>query len=111
MKVNELDVVTLRRLAGLRPPQGKGLSLYLDLDPSVFATPAARETEITSVLDEADRQARAFDGGHEEKIALREDVERAREFFASGFSAKGAGSFALFACRPADLFETLKLPR
>jgi peptide chain release factor subunit 1 len=111
MKVNDLDLATLRRLSGLRPERGKVLSLYLDLDPSVFATPAARATAITSLMDEAERKARSEDGEHEEKVALREDVERARAFFASGFSAKAAGSFALFACGLADLFETLKLPR
>jgi peptide chain release factor subunit 1 len=111
MRVNDLDLATLRRLSGLRPDRGKVLSLYLDLDPSMFATPAARATAITSLLDEAERKARAEDGDHEEKVALREDVERARDFFASGFSAKAAGSFALFACGPAGLFETLKLPR
>jgi peptide chain release factor subunit 1 len=111
MKLNELDVPTLRRLSGLRPGRGKVLSLYLDLDPSTFATPAARATAITSLLDEAERQARSQNGDHEERVALREDVERAREFFASRFSAKSAGAFALFACGPANLFETLKLPR
>jgi peptide chain release factor subunit 1 len=111
MKVNELDVATLRRLSGLRPERGKVLSLYLDLDPSTFPTPASRATAITSLLDEAERKARSEDGDHDEKVALREDVERARDFFASGFSAKAAGSFALFACGLADLFETLKLPR
>jgi peptide chain release factor subunit 1 len=85
MKVNELDVATLRRLSALRPERGKVLSLYLDLDPSTFATPAARATAITSLLDEAERKARSEDGDHEAKIALREDVERARDFFASGF--------------------------
>ena len=111
MKVNELDVATLRRLSALRPERGKVLSLYLDLDPSTFATRAARATAITSLLDEAERKARSEDGDHEERIALREDVERARDFFASGFSARSAGSFALFACSLADLFETLRLPR
>lgn len=111
MKVNDLDVATLRRLSSVRPQRGKVLSLYLDLDPSVFGTAAARATAITSLMDEADRRARSEDGEHDEKVALREDVQRAREFFASDFSPKAAGAFAVFACGPADLFETLKLPR
>jgi peptide chain release factor subunit 1 len=101
----------LRRLSRLRPERGKVLSLYLDLDPSSFGTPRARESAITSLLDDADRQARAVDGEHDVKVAVREDVARARDFFASDFSAKAAGAFALFACGPSDLFETLKLPR
>jgi len=36
---------------------GHAMSLYLNLDPREFATPAARQGEVTSVLDEAARQA------------------------------------------------------
>jgi peptide chain release factor subunit 1 len=111
MQINELDTATLRRLSGLRPERGKVLSIYLNLDPHDFATPAARGTAITSVLDEADRKAREDGLDHDEKVALRADVERAREFFAGDFTPKQAGSLALFACGPADLFEALRLPR
>jgi peptide subunit release factor 1 (eRF1) len=111
MALAELDTATLRRLSGLRPEHGRVLSLYLDLDPSTFATPAARSSAITSLLDEAGRRARELELDHDAEVALREDVERAREFFETELSAKGAGAVAVFACGPADLFETLKLPR
>jgi peptide chain release factor subunit 1 len=111
MKINDLDSATLRRLSGLRPPRGKVLSIYLDLDPSEFATPAARATAITSLLDEAERLARQDGFQHDERVALREDVARAREFFTSEFTARSAGAVALFACGPANLFEALRLPR
>jgi peptide chain release factor subunit 1 len=111
MPVNELDAAALRRLSGLRPERGKVLSIYLDLDPSELSTPAARSSAITSVLDEASRRARVDGLAHDEKMALREDIERAREFFESDFTAKSAGSVALFACSLAGLFETLRLPR
>src|SRR4051794_3547948 len=111
MQINELDTATLRRLSGLRPEEGKVLSIYLNLDPHEFATPAARGTAITSLLDEAERKTREDGLDHQEKVALRADVERAREFFAGDFTAKQAGSLALFACGPADLFEALRLPR
>jgi hypothetical protein len=111
MHVSELDPATLRRLSGLRPEHGKVLSIYLNLDPQGFGTPQARKSAITSLLDEADRRAR--DGGldHEERTALRADVERARDFFDQDFTAKQAQALALFACGPAELFETLRLPR
>lgn len=111
MALADLDAVTLRRLSGLRAERGKVLSLYLDLDPSTFATPAARASAITSLLDEAGRRVRELDVDHGTEVALREDVERAREFLETGLSAKGAGAVAVFACGPADLFETLKLPQ
>jgi len=109
--ISELDGATLRRLSGLRPERAKVLSIYLNLDPHDFATPAARSTAITSLLDEADRRARGDGLEHAERMALREDVERAREFFAGDFSAKHAGALAVFACGPVGLFEALRLPR
>jgi hypothetical protein len=69
MQPKELDAATLRRLSGMRPEQGKVLSIYLDLDPSELATPAARSSAITSVLDRAgklrrlDRAVRLLAGG------------------------------------------------
>src|SRR5439155_16318617 len=111
MQISELDPATLRRLSALRPERGKVLSIYLNLDPHEFATPPARRTAITSVLEEAERKARQDGLEHEERMALRADVERARQFFASDFTAKGAGALALFACGPAGLFEALRLPR
>jgi peptide chain release factor subunit 1 len=109
--IDDLDPAALRRLSGLRPERGKVLSLYLNLDPSDFATPAARTSAITSLLDEAARRARENGFEHDEAVALREDVQRAKEFFEGEGFAKGAASVAVFACGPAGLFEALKLPR
>ncbi|MDQ6915877.1 MAG: hypothetical protein M3155_08720, partial [Actinomycetota bacterium] len=111
MQISELDPATLRRLSGLRPEHAKVLSIYLNLDPQDFATPPARKSAITSLLDEADRRTRADWLDRQERSALRADVERAREFFDSEFSAKQARALALFACGPVDLFEALRLPR
>jgi peptide subunit release factor 1 (eRF1) len=111
MALVELDTATLRRLSALRAEHGKVLSLYLDLDPSTFATPAARSSATTSLLDEAGRRVKEQELDHDAEVALREDVERAREFFETELSAKGAGAVAVFACGPEGLFETLKLPR
>src|SRR5919204_839895 len=111
MQISELDRATLRRLSGLRPERGKVLSISLTLAPDEFATPPARRTAITSLLDEADRKARDDGLDHEERTALRADVERAREFFHSDFTPKQAGALALFACGPAGLFEALRLPQ
>jgi peptide subunit release factor 1 (eRF1) len=110
--VDDVTPERLRELAGARAPDGtRVLSLYLDLNPSEFATGEARATEITSVLDEADRRAReTTDLPHEGKVALRADVDRARAFFAEDFSAKGTHGLALFACAPAGLFSVLRLP-
>src|SRR3954451_14229404 len=98
MQTNELDRRKLRELADLRPDGAKVLSLYLNLDPTEFASAQARSTEMSSLLDEADRRLRNGDAlSHAEKVQLREDVERVREYFRSpDFSAKGAHGLAIF---------------
>jgi peptide subunit release factor 1 (eRF1) len=112
MQTNDLNSDLLRRLADLHPDGARVLSLFLNLDPSEFATPPARATEARSLIDQAERQAReAGDSlGHDEKKALLEDIERARDYFAR-LSVDGAHGLALFACQPAGLFEAIKLPR
>jgi peptide chain release factor subunit 1 len=112
MQAGQLDRSTLRRLAELRPERGKVLSLYLNLDPSQFGTQPARSQAIRSLLDEADRRVREVDGlPRDERLALREDLDRATRFFRGDDIAKGAHALALFLCGPSGLFEALKLPR
>ena len=111
MQLNDVDHDRLRRLAALRPPHAKVLSVYIDLDPATFGTQAARARQIGSLLDEADRRARHDGLGHAAHEALRADVERVRAYLRGGdFSAKGAHALAIFACGPAGVFETLRLP-
>jgi peptide subunit release factor 1 (eRF1) len=104
MQTNQLSPDTLRRLAELRPQDGKVVSIYLNLDPSEFAAGPARATAINSLLDEADRTAR------NENPPVREDVDRVRELF-KGFDFQGAHGVAVFACGSEDLLEVIKLPR
>jgi len=102
----------LRRLAELRLDRPVVLSLYLDLDPTEFATPPARATAARSLLDEADRQLRERDGlSHQERVDLRASLERARTFLERELSADGARAVAVFAAESAGLFEIVKLPR
>ena len=111
MQTNELNSDLLRRLAELRPEGARVLSLFLNLDPSEFATPPARATEARSLIDQAERQLRdAGDLGHDAEKALRQDIERARDYL-NRLSPDGAHAIALFACGPADLFEAIRLPR
>jgi peptide chain release factor subunit 1 len=113
MQINQLNRGKLRELADLRPDGAKVLSLYLNLDPTEFASPQARSTEMRSLLDEADRRLRNGNHlSHDEKTHLRQDVERVRRYFNStDFSAKGAHALAIFCSGPADVFEVIKLPR
>src|SRR4051812_7903755 len=100
------DITTdrLRELAETRSVQGKVLSVFINLDPREFATPPARATEISSVLDEAGRTIRDHTAlTHDERMALTEDVERVRDRLrnSNGVDTEGARGLAVFASRPA----------
>jgi peptide chain release factor subunit 1 len=112
MQVMAPDRDELRRLAEVRLDRPVVLSLYLDLDPTEFATPPARATAVRSLLDEADRQVR--DRGelpHEERMDLRASLQRASSVLEGDLPAEGAQALAIFAAESAELFEVLKLPR
>lgn len=98
-----------QELPRVDPAGGRVLSLYLDLDPERFATPTARESAITSLLDEAGRLIESEELEHSALVAARADLERARTFFAEEDYATGARVVAVFASEPAGLFRTVKL--
>jgi hypothetical protein len=108
---NDITPSALRRLAGLRTEGQQVLSVYLDLDPSEFPTPEARASEITSLIDQARRQVEEADRPHAELMGLRAELERTEQFLREedGYLS-GARAVAVFASRPLDLFETLRLP-
>jgi hypothetical protein len=112
MQVSAPDRDQLRALAELRLDHPVVLSLYLDLDPSQFATPPARKSSIRSLIDDADRRVRERTGlSHEDRTGLQAALERAKAFLENDLPADGAHALAVFASERDDLFEALKLPR
>jgi peptide subunit release factor 1 (eRF1) len=103
----------LRRLAEIRLDKPVVLSVYLDLEPSQFAVARARASEVSSVLDEAERRVRELDHGlsHQDRVDVERSVEHAREFLEGELDAEGAHGVALFVSEAANLFEAVKLPR
>jgi peptide chain release factor subunit 1 len=101
-----------RRLVEHRPSQ-RVVSLYLDLDPERFATPPARAAQIRSLVDEANRAVeRDSSLGHDEKLALREDMERIESYLLSREPPfQGARALAVFCSLRDDLFEVVQLTR
>jgi peptide chain release factor subunit 1 len=101
---------TARRLAGHEASQPM-VSLYLDLDPSTFATPRARRSQIRSLIDGACQE---IDGDasldHAARTALRQDIERIDEYLSSDEPPlKGARALAVFCSIPDDLFEVVAM--
>jgi peptide chain release factor subunit 1 len=113
MAANTIDRGRLRRLADVRPERGRVLSVFLNLDPSQFATAPARASAITSVVDAAQRKVKECEGlEHDEQGWLRADVERVREALQAGDIAEdGARGVAVYASEPAGLLEVVALRR
>jgi peptide chain release factor subunit 1 len=111
MAANTITRTRLRRLADVKPERGRVLSVFLNLDPAEFATPAARSTAVTSVMTEAARRVEQADGlEHEERTALKADLDRVREtLMASDIAQNGTRAVAVYACQPADLLEVVRL--
>ncbi len=103
----------LRALAAVHPEQGRVLSVFLNLDPAQFATANARSSAITSVMTDAAHKVEESDGlSHDERLALRDDVERVREvLMGSDIAANGTRAVAVYACGPEDLLEIVRLRR
>ncbi len=89
------------------------ISLYLDLDPERFATAPARASQIRSLVDQAGRDIEALDDvSHDERTALRTDLQRVDEFLSSGGAPfKGARALGVFCSSLEDLFEAVQLAR
>jgi peptide chain release factor subunit 1 len=113
MLANDITRDRLRRLAETRAGGAKVLSLFLNLDPREFATPAARSTEVRSLLDRAGRLVREESEHltHEQKESLRADLERVSTELGNGVGTKAAHGLAIFTASAAGLFEVLRLSK
>jgi peptide chain release factor subunit 1 len=113
MAANTITRHRLRRLADVRPERGRVLSVFLNLDPTEFGTPAARASAITSVITEATHRVQQADGlEHDEREALKADVERVRRTLTgSDIAGNGARGVAVYACQPEGLLEVVTLRR
>jgi peptide chain release factor subunit 1 len=102
-----------RRLVAYRGEEPV-LSLYLDLDPELFATAPARASQIRSLLDTAAKEVESdrHELDHEQRIGLRAELQRIDALLSSPEAPfKGARGIALFSSAGGDLFETIKLAK
>ena len=88
------------------------ISVYLDLDPSQFATAPARATQVRSLIDEAERDGRLDKDAlsHADRSALTADLERLEAYLGSDEPpVSGARALAVFCSGQDDLFEAIPL--
>jgi peptide chain release factor subunit 1 len=100
----------LRDLASFEAGSGYALSLYVNLDPSIVPTPSDADPRFNALLDEAGRwESRNGELSHEEKLGLREDIERIRRYVENEFERDGAQGLALFCAGSDDVWRPLTL--
>jgi peptide chain release factor subunit 1 len=101
----------LRGLAEVEMTKGRGISLYLNLDPSVTPTPADAHTRFHSLLDGAAKLESASESSlsHDERIALRTDLDRIRRYFDQDFARDGTRGLAIFCAGLDQVWSTLPL--
>jgi peptide subunit release factor 1 (eRF1) len=101
----------LRDLAGFEAENGFAISVYLDLDPSVVPTAGDAQTRLHSLLDGAAREngGKGRELTHQQRLALREDLERIRRYFEAEFERNGAHGLAIFCAGLDNVWRPLPL--
>jgi peptide chain release factor subunit 1 len=101
----------LRDLAGFEAENGYAISLYLDLDPSAVPTAGDAQTRLNSLLDGAARAngGKSRELTHQQRLALRDDLERIRRYFEAEFERDGAHGLAIFCAGLDNVWRPLPL--
>src|SRR5262245_52194160 len=101
----------LRDLAGFEAEDGLAISVYLDLDPRTVPTSGDAQTRLNSLLDDAAREGggRSPELSHQQRLALREDLERIRRYFDVEFERDGAHGLAVFCAGLDNVWQPLPL--
>jgi peptide chain release factor subunit 1 len=102
----------LRELAGFRAEKGCAISLYIDLDPSEVPTPPAIQTKVNSLLGAAERRLdeRKSQMTHDQRAAIKRDLERIADWFDDGFDRDGARGVAVFADGLDNFWSVVTVP-
>jgi peptide chain release factor subunit 1 len=105
----------LRELAEFRAEKGCAISFYLDLDPRTTPTAGDAATRISALLTDGERHAETNNRGltHDQRLALKQDFTRIRDYFTNEFQRDGAHGAAIFSAgmdnvwRPRALIESV----
>ena len=103
------DVTAARQLAERRFEHPL-ISAFLDLDPTRFATGAARATEINSLLDQAQQRLHTQPLEHQDRVALEQDMKRIGSYLSAELDPSGTRGVAVYCSSRESLFEAIRLP-
>ncbi len=100
----------LRDLAAFEAVKGCAISLYLDLDPAASQGDDLR-ARLNSLLDEAARAdgANRRELSHDQRLRLREDLERIRGHIVQELDRDGAHGLAVFCAGLDNVWRSLPL--
>ena len=84
----------LRELASFRAARGRAVTLYVALDPSAAINPGDVQTRANSLLSEARAELDADGLSHDQREALKADLERIDGFF-QGLDRDGVRGMAV----------------
>ena len=99
----------LRDLAGFEAENGYAISVYLDLDPSLVPTAGDAHTRLNSLGDGAAKENGGRELTHQQRLALRDDLERIRRYFDAEFERNGAHGLAIFCAGLDNVWRPLPL--
>jgi peptide chain release factor subunit 1 len=105
----------LRELAEFKAEKGCAISVYVDLDPSTTPTAGDAATRISALLNDGERHSEESSRGltHDQRLALKNDFGRIRDWFSNEFVRDGAHGLAIFSAgldnvwRPRALIESV----
>ncbi|HKB20776.1 MAG TPA: Vms1/Ankzf1 family peptidyl-tRNA hydrolase [Gaiellaceae bacterium] len=105
----------LRELAEFQAEKGRAISFYLDLDPRTAPTAGDAATRVSALLTDGERHAETSNRGltHDQRLALKQDFSRIRDYFDNEFQRDGAHGVAIFSAgmdnvwRPRALIESV----
>ena len=109
MAAGTLTVDDLREVAGFRASGECAISLYADLDPSAAPTAGDVDTRFNALLSEAEKLLARESFSHDEREAVKRDLERIRSFLDNDFDRDGVRGLAIFAAGEA-FWQTFSLP-
>src|SRR5687768_6651014 len=109
MHANQLTDDVLRSLSEVEADEPVVVSMFVNLDPSLFATAQARSTQFNSLLNDLSEQIREGDFSHDAQEALKADRERIERFLTDEMNVSEAEAFAIYSAQALDFFQAVKL--
>ncbi len=109
MRANQLTDDVLRSLSEIDADEPVVVSMFINLDPSLFATAPARSTQFNSLLNELNQQIREGELSHDAQEALKRDRERIERFLTEEIDVSEAEAIAIYSAQALDFFQAVKL--